>query len=99
MPSAPEQAAAPADRARCQIAQIDPEHILDPNAGPRLGEALDFGGKRLLTCREVRRVDSASRDTSEDPRHDVRELACEQSKKADLIRGSGTAAAQHKRKV
>ena len=34
-----------------------------------------------------------------DPWHDVRKLACEQSQKTDLIRGSGTAAAQHKRKV
>ena len=97
--AAAEQPAAPPHRAGREIAQIHPEHIVDPDAGPDLCEALDLHGERFLVRRQIGRVDPARRDASQDAWHHIGKLARQQAQEADLIRGAGAAAAQHERQV
>jgi hypothetical protein len=97
--AAAQQPASPPRRAGREIAQLHPEHIVDPEAGPHVREPLDFHSERFLRRRQIRRVDPASRDASEDAWHDVGKLARQQAQEADLIRGPGAAAAEHQRQV
>ena len=75
-----------------EIAQLHPEHIVDPDAGPDLCKTLDLHGERFLVRHEMRGVDPARRDASQDSRHHIGKLTRQQAQEADLIRGAGAAA-------
>jgi hypothetical protein len=97
--AARQQSAAPSHAARRQIPQIDPEHVVNADAGPDLGKILDLLGERLRPRGQVGGIDPAGGDTGEDSGKDFRKLAREDAEKANLIGRPGASAAQHQREV
>lgn len=87
-----QQAPAPSDGARRQIAQIDPKHIVDVDPGPDACEVFDFLNERFLMRSQIRRVDPARRNPGQDAWANLWKLARQDAESPDLI-GSARAAA------
>ena len=99
-PAPPEISRPPQRTSRLrQIADVDPEHVVDVEARPDGREVLDTFRKRLLPRGQIRGVDASGRHTGEDSRHDVGKLSREDAQEADLVGTARAPAAQDKGQV